>query len=117
MTYFICYPKCTTCARAKKLLDENGIEYTERNIKEDNPASCEISEWSEKGKLPLGKFFNTSGLIYRSMGLKDKLSQMTDAEKLELLASDGMLVKRPILVTEDTVLLGFNEEKWKNALI
>ncbi len=113
---FVCYPKCTTCAKAKAWLVANDIAFDERNIKEQNPTKDELSAWYEKSGLALSKFFNTSGLLYRSMNLKDKLPAMSDEEKLTLLASDGMLVKRPILVTEATVLVGFREEKWKEAL-
>lgn len=110
---FICYPKCTTCKKAQNWLDSKGIEYSLRNIKEENPTYEELKEWYGKSGLPLKKFFNTSGMIYRSMNLKDKLDDMTDEEKLRLLAGDGMLVKRPILVTADMVLLGFKESEWE----
>lgn len=110
---FICYPKCTTCKKAQNWLDSKGIEYSLRNIKEENPTYEELKEWYGKSGLPLKKFFNTSGMLYRSMNLKDKLDDMTDEEKLRLLAGDGMLVKRPILVTDDTVILGFKESEWE----
>ncbi len=110
---FICYPKCTTCKKAQNWLDSKGIEYSLRNIKEENPTYEELKEWYGKSGLPLKKFFNTSGMLYRSMNLKDKLDDMTDEEKLRLLAGDGMLVKRPILVTDDMVLLGFKESEWE----
>lgn len=113
---FICYPKCTTCKKAQNRLDSKGIEYGSRNIKEENPTYEELKEWYEKSGLPLKRFFNTSGMIYRSMNLKDKLDDMTDEEKLRLLASDGMLVKRPILVTDDMVLVGFNESEWEKII-
>ena len=113
---FICYPKCSTCQKAKKLLDEQNIEYTERHIVDANPFYDELKEWYKKSGLPLKKFFNTSGLLYKSMNLKEKLPTMTEEEQLRLLASDGMLVKRPILVTEKAVLTGFREEAWKKAL-
>ena len=110
---FIEYPKCTTCKKAKKWLDDNGFEYTDRHIVENNPTADEIKEWHQKSGLELKKFFNTSGLLYKSMNLKEKLPTMSDEEKYELLASNGMLVKRPVLVYGDRVLLGFNAEKWE----
>lgn len=110
---FLCYPKCTTCKKAKKFLDDNGIEYTERDIKEENPTYDELKGWYEKSGLPLKKFFNTSGMLYREMGLSKKLSQMTEEEQLKLLASDGMLVKRPIAVSDKGILTGFKEEAWE----
>lgn len=110
---FIQYPKCTTCQKAKKWLDENNIEYTDRHIKEENPCYEELKEWYEKSGLPLKKFFNTSGLLYKSMQLKDKLPEMSDEEQLRLLASDGMLVKRPLIVNDSTVLVGFKEAEWE----
>ena len=116
MLRFICYPKCTTCKKAQAWLDENKIEYELRDIKMDNPTAAEIKEWSEKSALPLKKFFNTSGILYRSMDLKNKLPEMSDDEMILLLASDGMLVKRPIAVSDGTVLVGFNEAKWSTAL-
>lgn len=109
---FVCYPKCSTCNRAKKFLIENEIEFTERNIKEDNPTNIELKEWLGKSNYPIKKFFNTSGNIYRELNLKDKLPKMTEQEKLELLSTDGMLVKRPIIVGEDMVLVGFKEDEW-----
>ena len=112
MLNFICYPKCTTCQKAKKWLDENGIEYELRDIKVHNPSAEEISEWYEKSGLPLRKFFNTSGMLYKSMELKNKLPEMNEEEMTALLASDGMLVKRPILVGDDFVLVGFKESAW-----
>lgn len=110
------YPKCSTCQKAKKWLDEHGISYTERNIKEENPTFDELKQWYEKSNLPLKKFFNTSGLIYRSMNLKDKLPQMTDEEQLKLLATDGMLVKRPLVLGDDFILTGFREKEWEEKL-
>ena len=117
MVKFICYHKCTTCAKAKKWLDENGIEYTERDIKSVNPSADELRTWYQKSGLPLKKFFNTSGLLYKSMDLKTKLPNMTEQEMLELLATDGMLVKRPLLIGEDTVLVGFKEADWRKICI
>lgn len=110
---FIQYPPCSTCRKAKAWLDENGIAYTDRHIKEQNPTYEELKTWHEKSGLPLKRFFNTSGLLYKSMELKDKLPAMSEEEQLRLLASDGMLVKRPLLVTEDRVLVGFKEADWK----
>ncbi|MGN0106583.1 MAG: arsenate reductase family protein [Hominilimicola sp.] len=112
MVKFICYPKCTTCKKAQSYLDENNIEYEIRDIKTDNPSYEELREWYKMSGLPLKKFFNTSGLLYRSMELKDKLGSMSDEEQLKLLATDGMLVKRPIAVSGKTVLVGFNADKW-----
>ncbi len=112
---FICYGKCTTCLKAKAWLDNNGISYIERPIKEQNPTYEELSAWYKLTALPLSKFFNTSGMLYRELGLKDKLPSMTDEEKLRLLSTDGMLVKRPILVTDKTVLFGFKEKEWEEA--
>lgn len=112
---FIEYPKCTTCKKAKKWLDDNGFSYTDRHIVENKPTAEEIKEWHQKSGLELKKFFNTSGLLYKSMNLKDKLPTMSDEEKYELLASNGMLVKRPVLVDGDRVLLGFKAEKWEDS--
>ena len=109
---FICYPKCTTCQKAKKWLDEHNVDYTERHIAEDNPTYDELKDWYVKSELPLKKFFNTSGLLYKEMRLKDKLPTMSEEEQLKLLATNGMLVKRPILVMEDKVLVGFKEAEW-----
>lgn len=109
---FICYPKCTTCQKARKWLEEKRIKYIERNIATDNPTYKELKEWHEKSGLPLKRFFNTSGMIYREMQLKDKLPSMSEEEQLKLLATDGMLVKRPILITGDKVLVGFKEADW-----
>lgn len=113
---FVEYPKCTTCQKAKKWLDENKLVYEDRHIKENNPTIDELKVWHKQSGLELKKFFNTSGLLYKELKLKEKLPVMTDEEKYELLASDGMLVKRPILVTDDTVLLGFKPEIWNEKL-
>ena len=113
MLKFICYPKCTTCQKAKKWLDDNQIEYEFRNIKLENPTLDELTEWHKKSGLPLKKFFNTSGLLYKSLDLKNKLLHMSEDEMLKLLATDGMLVKRPLLVGDDFVLVGFKEKQWK----
>lgn len=109
---FIEYPKCTTCKKAKTWLDEHGLEYTDRHIKEANPTLAELKDWYQLSGLPLKKFFNTSGVLYKQMQLKDKLPQLSEQEQLELLASDGMLVKRPLLVLDDVVLVGFKPEQW-----
>jgi len=113
---FICYPKCTTCQKARKWLDQRGVSYTLRDIKEDRPTREELSAWWKASGLPLKKFFNTSGLLYKSMGLKDKLPQMSEDEMLKLLAVDGMLVRRPLLVGNDFVLVGFKEAEWESRL-
>lgn len=113
---FVEYPKCTTCQKAKKWLDENKIEYEDRHIKEKNPTIDELKEWHKKSGLPLKKFFNTSGLLYKELKLKDKLPTMSEEEQYELLASDGMLVKRPIIVKGDQILVGFKAEAWEAAL-
>lgn len=113
---FVEYPKCTTCQKAKKWLDTNGIEYTDRNIKENNPSIQELKEWHEKSGLDIKRFFNTSGILYKEMQLKDKLPEMTLEEKYSLLASSGMLVKRPVAITDDSVLVGFKEKEWEEAL-
>lgn len=113
---FVCYPKCTTCQKAKKWLQEKGIEFEERNIKENNPTMEELKNWHKKSGLPLKKFFNTSGQLYRELKLKDKLPAMSEEEQFSLLASDGMLVKRPLLIGDDFVLVGFKEAAWKEAL-
>ena len=113
MLKFICYPKCTTCQRAKKWLDDNGVAYELRDIKLDNPTLSELEEWYKKSGLPLKKFFNTSGLLYKSLDLKNKLPNMSESEMLNLLASDGMLVKRPLAVGDDFVLLGFKEDEYE----
>ena len=116
MLKFICYPKCTTCQKAKKWLDDNKIEYKLRDIKQENPTFEELTEWYQKNGLPLKKFFNTSGLLYKSLDLKNKLPNMTENEMLQLLSTDGMLVKRPILVGSDFVLIGFKEAEWNEKL-
>ena len=113
----ICYPKCTTCQKAKKWLESQGIAYTERNIAEENPTYKELKEWYKKSGLPLKRFFNTSGLLYKSMQLKDKLPEMSEEEQLKLLATDGMLVKRPLVVDGDNVLTGFREVEWTEKLL
>jgi len=114
---FICYTKCGTCRKAKKWLEENGIAFEERDIKQNNPTAEELKDFVLKSGLPLKKLFNTSGLLYKSMGLKDKLDNMSDDEKITLLSSDGMLVKRPIAVKNDIVLVGFKEEQWQKELM
>ena len=116
MLLFVQYPKCTTCQKAKAWLDEKGVAYDDRHIKEQNPTYEELREWHKKSGLPLRKFFNTSGLLNKSMQLKDKLPDMSEEEQLRLLATDGMLVKRPILVGENFVLVGFKSETWQDAL-
>ncbi len=113
---FIEYPKCSTCKKAKKWLDDNGFEYESRHIKEENPTFDELKTWYQKSNLPLKRFFNTSGMLYKSMKLKEKLPDMSEEEQLKLLASDGMLVKRPIIVFDDIVLTGFNEILWSEKL-
>ena len=113
---FIQYPPCSTCQKAKKWLDAKGIAYTDRHIRENNPSYEELKQWYTMSGLPLKKFFNTSGLLYKSMNLKDKLPTMSEEAQLRLLASDGMLVKRPIIVTEHTVLTGFREAEWEKLL-
>ena len=110
------YPKCSTCQKAKKWLNEKGVEFEERNIKDENPTKEEVKAWHEKIGMPLKKFFNTSGMIYREMQLKDKLPDMTEEEQYELLSTDGMLVKRPILVTDTAVVTGFREKEWEKLI-
>lgn len=110
---FVHYPKCGTCKKARKYLEDNCISFDDRNIKEHNPTAEELSVWIAKSGLPARRFFNTSGMLYRQMGLKDKLDEMSEQEMVELLATDGMLVKRPILVTDDAVLVGFKEAEWE----
>lgn len=109
---FIEYPKCTTCQKAKKFLTDNGVEFIDRHIKEENPTYEELKSWYLKSGLPLKKFFNTSGLLYKSMDLKNKLPEMSEEEQLKLLSTDGMLVKRPILITDSKILVGFRENEW-----
>lgn len=113
---FIEYPKCTTCKRAKKWLDEHQVSYEERHIVEDNPKAEELKKWIAKSGLPIKHFFNTSGMKYRDLGLKDRLPEMTEEEQIELLATDGMLVKRPLVIGDDFVLVGFKEEQWGNTI-
>lgn len=110
---FIEYPKCSTCKKARKHLEQLGVDFEERHIVEENPTAAELREWIEKSGYPIKKFFNTSGMKYRELGLKDRLAEMSDDEKIELLASDGMLVKRPLLIDEDRVLVGFKEKEWE----
>ena len=116
MMLFIQYPPCSTCQKAKKWLDAKGVAYTERHIKEEKPTYEELKAWYEKSGLPLKKFFNTSGLVYKSLGLKDKLPAMSEEEQLRLLATDGMLVKRPLVIGDDFVLTGFKEKDWAEKL-
>ena len=113
---FVCYPKCTTCQKAQKWLDAKGVAYEVRNIKEQNPTVDELRAWHKRSGLPLKRFFNTSGLQYKALGLKDKLPTMTEDEQLALLSTDGMLVKRPLLVADDFVLVGFREKEWEERL-
>ena len=113
---FVCYPRCSTCKKAQKWLDEKGISYTLRDIKEENPSYDELREWYERSGLDIKRFFNTSGQLYKSMALKDQLPSMSTEEKLTLLSTDGMLVKRPILIDGDTVLVGFKEQEWAEKL-
>ena len=116
MYKFVCYPKCTTCQRAKKWLDDNGVEYELRDIKQDNPSLGELTEWFKQSGLPIRKFFNTSGLLYKSLDLKNKRPHMSEDEMLALLATDGMLVKRPIIIGADAVLVGFKEAEWNEKI-
>lgn len=110
---FVEYPKCSTCQKAKKWLEENGISFEDRHIKEQNPTEKELAEWIAKSGLPVKKFFNTSGMLYKELGLKDKLPKMTEQEQVQLLSTDGMLVKRPLVIADDTVLVGFRPEAWE----
>lgn len=110
---FVCYPKCTTCQKAKKWLTEKGISFEERDIKTENPTKEELEAWYKKSGLPLKRFFNTSGILYKEMKLKDRLPEMTEDEQLTLLSTDGMLVKRPILISDEQVLVGFKEKEWE----
>jgi len=116
MNTFICYERCTTCKKAQKWLDTKGIEYTVRPIKEENPTAKELSAWIKKSGKEVRKFFNTSGQLYREMGLSAKLKDMSEQEMIELLATDGMLVKRPLFITDDAVLVGFKEAEWEKLL-
>ncbi len=113
---FVCYPKCTTCQKAQKWLDAKGVAYEVRSIKEQNPTVDELRAWHKRSGLPLKRFFNTSGLQYKALGLKDKLSAMSEEEQLELLSTDGMLVKRPLLIGEDFVRVGFRQPEWEETL-
>ena len=113
MIKFICYPKCTTCQKAKKWLDDYKIEYEMRDIKLENPSRYELKEWHQKSGLPLKKFFNTSGLLYKSLDLKNKLPEMTEDELLNLLSTDGMLVKRPLLICDDFIFVGFKSDEYE----
>lgn len=110
---FLEYPKCSTCKKAKKWLEDNSVEFTDRHIKDENPTAEELSEWHKKSGLPLKKFFNTSGVLYKELKLKDKLPEMSEQEQIELLATDGMLVKRPLIIGENFVLVGFKEAEWE----
>lgn len=114
---FIQYPKCSTCQKAKKWLDDHGVEYIDRHIKEDNPTAEELATWQKMSGLPVKKFVNTSGILYRELGLKDKFATMSDSEIFEVLATDGMLVKRPVLVGDDFVLTGFKEAQWEKEVL
>ena len=116
MILFIQYPPCSTCQKAKKWLDAHGVEYIDRHIKEQNPTYEELKQWHHRSGLPLKKFFNTSGLLYKSLNLKDRLPTMSQEEQLQLLATDGMLVKRPVLVTENGIITGFKEMDWEKLL-
>lgn len=117
MILFIEYPKCSTCQKAKKWLIEHNIEFEARDIKLENPKAIELKKWHEMSKLPIKNFFNTSGLVYKDLNLKDKLENMSIEEKYNILATDGMLVKRPVVITENDVLLGFKEDKWEDVLL
>ena len=113
---FVCYPKCTTCQKAQKWLEEKGVEYQFRDIKQEKPTEQELRQWHAMSGLPLKRFFNTSGLVYKAMQLKDKLPSMSDKEQIELLASDGKLIKRPLLISEDQVLVGFKVSEWEESV-
>ena len=113
---FIEYPKCTTCIKAKKYLDSKSIKYEDRHIKENNPSKEELTKWINKYKIDIKKLFNTSGMKYRELSLKEKLPNMTEKEKIELLASDGMLVKRPLLITDDNIVIGFKEKEYETII-
>ena len=116
MNVFICYPKCSTCRKAEAWLRNNGVDFTVRDIKLDHPSADEIRKWQKRSGVPVKRFFNTSGLLYKELRLKERLPEMSEEEQVELLGSDGMLVRRPILVSIDTVLVGFREEEWAKAL-
>ncbi len=116
MNIFLCYPKCSTCQKAKKFLDDNSINYDFRDIKLNNPTYDELKEWIKLSKLPIKKFFNTSGLVYKELNLSTKLNNMTEDEMIKLLSTNGMLVKRPLFITNDKVLVGYKEIKWNNLL-
>ena len=113
---FVCYPKCTTCQKARKWLEEQGVSYVLRDIKTENPSYEELAGWYRRSGLPLKRFFNTSGLVYKSLGLKEKLPGMSEEEQLRLLSTDGMLVKRPLFIGEDFVLVGFKEKEWSEKI-
>lgn len=113
---FVCYPKCTTCQKARKWLNAKGISYEERDIKTQNPSKEELKEWYQKSGLPLKRFFNTSGMLYKEMQLKDRLPEMSEEEQLELLSTDGMLVKRPLVIADEAILTGFKEKEWEEKL-
>lgn len=113
----LCYSKCSTCKKAKKWLDDHGISYDDREIKTENPTVVELKSWHEKSGLPLKRFFNTSGLLYKELKLKEKLPEMSEDEQYQLLASDGMLVKRPLVITDQAVLVGFKETQWEETLL
>ncbi len=117
MNLFVCYPKCSTCKKAEKWLQENGIEYGLRDIRLDRPQKAELERWYRMSGLPLKRFFNTSGNLYKEYGLKDRLPEMSEEEQLDLLATDGMLVKRPLFISENSVLVGFREKEWSEALL
>lgn len=114
---FICYPKCSTCQKARKWLEANHLEFTERHIVEENPSYEELKKWYAESGLPLKKFFNTSGMLYKEMQLKDKLPAMSEEEQMKLLATNGMLVKRPLIVNGNMILTGFKEAEWEKALL
>ncbi len=114
---FIEYPKCTTCQKAKKWLDDHDIPYTDRHIKDDNPTVAELKDWHQKSGMPLKKFFNTSGMLYKEMQLKNRLPDMTEEEQYALLSTDGMLVKRPLIIADDYILVGFKESDWKERML
>ncbi len=113
---FVEYPKCSTCKKAKAWLDEHNLDYEDRNIKEENPTQEELNEWYKQSGLPIKKFFNTSGVLYKQMNLKEKLADMSDDEQIKLLSTDGMLVKRPIVLKGDKILVGFKERDWEELL-